>query len=114
MNTKESNILILNFMEVETIEAAMMGYKSLSYHNDWNWLLPVVKKINNTKFNELVVYVYIKIDGTHACTYSQIRTNEFNAHWQLIEYIQDAEIESVYKIVVATIKEMNKHKKEVV
>lgn len=59
----EGNELIAEFMGVETREETATLHKrflinerfyaaqNLKYHLDWNWLMPVVEKIESIKFN---------------------------------------------------------------
>jgi len=46
MNTTEENKLIAEFMVVNIHEYVMNGGKTLEYHTSWDWLMPVLKKIN--------------------------------------------------------------------
>ena len=52
MKTKEGNILINNFMgkQVDPVNYSSLIFRSQGYyHKDWNWLMPVLGKINNLK-----------------------------------------------------------------
>jgi hypothetical protein len=54
MNTIENNKLIAEFMGLtittDGISLFDTDYKPLkNYHSDWNWIMDVVDKINNTK-----------------------------------------------------------------
>ena len=46
MNT-EDNKLIAEFMGVDIHEFVMNGGKKWEYHSSWDWLMPVVEKIEN-------------------------------------------------------------------
>ena len=55
MNTTENNKLIAEFMEVNDHEIEMercytnnMWSPFYRYNTEWNWLMPVVEKINNS------------------------------------------------------------------
>jgi len=45
METEESNKLIAEFMGVDIHEFVMNGGKKWEYHSSWDWLMPVVEKI---------------------------------------------------------------------
>ena len=47
MNTQENNELIAEFMGVDPIDIdyAIDEYGKLKYHLSWDWLMPVVEKI---------------------------------------------------------------------
>jgi len=47
MNTEE-NKLIAEFMGVDIHEFVMNGGKKWEYHSSWDWLMPVVEKIETT------------------------------------------------------------------
>tara|TARA_R100001440_G_scaffold39562_2_gene59056 strand:- start:12161 stop:12520 length:360 start_codon:yes stop_codon:yes gene_type:complete len=58
MNTKENNKMIAEFMGMqqtdigwydneETLQLRNNTFDELQYHKEWNWLMPVVEKINN-------------------------------------------------------------------
>ena len=67
MKTQENNKLIAEFMGITPNEEGVyhiskhQGYSecNLSYHKDWNWLMPVVEKIlNKSDDDELIERFY--------------------------------------------------------
>ncbi len=48
MNTTENNKLIAEFMGVDQvdIDTWLETNSNLHYHTSWDWLMPVIKKIN--------------------------------------------------------------------
>ncbi len=52
MNTTENNKIIAEFMDKDVALLESVGIEKytsdeLQYHKSWNWLMPVVKKIDN-------------------------------------------------------------------
>jgi hypothetical protein len=76
----------------------------LEYHKSWDWLMPVVEKIEETNF--------IKIVGKY-CGINKTSANSFN-NWVATEGVSftnpKSKIESTYKAVVKFIKWHNKNK----
>lgn len=83
-----------------------LGYISymMLYNKSWDWLMPVVEKIEETNF--------IKIVGKY-CGINKTSANSFN-NWVATEGISfmnpKSKIESTYKAVVKFIKWHNKNK----
>jgi hypothetical protein len=84
-----------------------LGYISymMLYNKSWDWLMPVVEKIEETNF--------IKIVGKY-CGINKTSANSFN-NWVATEGVSftnpKSKIESTYKAVVKFIKWHNKNKK---
>jgi len=56
MEHKEGNILINKFMEKEitpVVYSALIFQHQGYYHKDWNWLMPVVIKINQLDITDM-------------------------------------------------------------
>ena len=47
MNTQENNRLIAEFMGVGKLHEAQSSNQWNQYHTSWDWLMPVVEKIEN-------------------------------------------------------------------
>jgi hypothetical protein len=83
-----------------------LGYISymMLYNKSWDWLMPVVEKIEETNF--------IKIVGKY-CGINKTSANSFN-NWVATEGVSfmnpKSKIESTYKAVVKFIKWHNKNK----
>ncbi len=51
MSTKENNKLIAKFMDTEiTNNTKNILGSSLKYHSSWDWLMPVIEKIESLNF----------------------------------------------------------------
>jgi hypothetical protein len=92
----DNNILIAEFMEYRHNDKPMafmaINYEKL-YHKDWNWLMPVVKKITGLSDQE----TYFEVGHI----YDEISNSLFNAS-----------ISATYKAVVEFIKWNNKEAKQ--
>jgi hypothetical protein len=97
MNTTENNQLIAEFMNVDQvdIDQAYEDYGELRYHTSWDWLMPVVEKI------EVLGYTleknYQRIDKDWQCLIikgNDILFQEFNedsrlsTHYVVVEFIK--------------------------
>ena len=92
MNTTNNNKLIAEFMGITPNEAGVYhvskhkGYdvENLNYHTSWDWLMPVLKKIN------------LKL------------TPQNYSEWGMINRPTEYHIKDVYNQVVEFIKQYNK------
>ena len=112
----KENILIAEFMGMwaDPIDKSVMikmtpqgnevvPVESLNYHNSWDWLMPVVEKIENFIFDENNSY-NVTIGSTNYCVIQ-------DSNGDTIEIIKDngkSKLETTYKAVVEFIKEFNK------
>jgi hypothetical protein len=83
----ENNKLIAEFMGVDyvDIDTYLESNKELQYHTSWDWLMPVLKKIN-----------------------LQLHPDTYGA-WRMISRPTEYNIENVYAQVVEFINEHNKY-----
>lgn len=96
----EGNILLATFMDERKrnleLDDAKSGYR---YHDDWNWLMPVVKKCSES-------FEHHQYDSEE---YYHITEEIFHPDYSLSEFM-DADIEAVYSRVVTYIKWYNQNK----
>jgi hypothetical protein len=111
MNTTENNKLIAEFMGVETTSDAtnsMYHYegnsigRNLHYHNSWDWLMPVVEKIESDERYDVDILQY----GT------RIRENQKNIVSNIADISFDKKIEHTYDAVVEFINQLNNNNYE--
>jgi hypothetical protein len=106
MNTTENNQLIASFLgQTSTIyEFPQFGYiksngdwkdtfsaSELKFHKDWNWLMEVVEKINNTgRFEVIIQYGFCYVtDGDGELTLSCPAKNTIYAVYSaVVEFIE--------------------------
>ena len=83
----QNNKLIAEFMGVDyvDIDTYLENNKELQYHTSWDWLMPVLKKIN-----------------------LQLHPDTYDA-WRMINRPAEYNIENVYDQVVEFINEHNKY-----
>ena len=95
-NTKENNKLIAKFMGYD--KKSYLTKEDYIYHNSWDWLMPVIEKIENSKecfsFEIKESFVFISSNG-----------HNFIHHWNYSEY--SSKIEAVYMAVIDFIKWYN-------
>jgi hypothetical protein len=101
--TKTDNELIAEFIGDQGQRLNDPKWKSgdeliyLKYHKSWDWLMPVVEKIETLKFSVMVIGKYTRIQCPHP--YKEFATD-----------ICETKIQSVYKAVVEFIKWYNQQK----
>jgi hypothetical protein len=105
LTQQESNILIAEFMGVDAVDVDFhLETSELTYHTSWDWLMPVVEKIN--LLNDYRYTTYIASMDTRI---------EDNVTGKVIvdincEHSIDELIQSVYKAVVQFIQWYNSKK----
>jgi hypothetical protein len=102
MNTQENNKLIAEFMSVDyvDVDTYLEDNKELQYHTSWDWLMPVVERIESFIFDENNSY-NVTIGSTNYCIIQ-------DSNGDRIEIIKDngeTKLETVYKAVVEFIKQ---------
>jgi hypothetical protein len=106
----EGNKLIAEFMDSIDSSFKWDGYKFTNdvswiiseYHFSWDWLMPVIEKIETIKIEEY--NINFSIMGKAACWTP--------SHWcGLKTYLADSKIEAVYIAVIEFIKWYNSNKK---
>ena len=100
---EDSNILIAEFMGYVFVNGVYESPKDefhideMLYHTSWDWLMPVVEKIENIAIDEDVFYDVLmhglECSIGHVCNVGQTK------------------MEAVYKSVLEFIKQHNKNKK---
>ena len=115
MNYTETNKLIAEFMKWKKVNAGLVGYETphsvaliqpseMLFRDSWNWLMPVVEKINLLDDYNYTVYI-ASMDTT-------IRNN--NTGKVVIDVSCENSVDelrkSVYKAVVEFIKFYNQNK----
>lgn len=116
MSITDNNKLIAEFMgckpifkdkkeyQMVTHENMCYGANELQYHKDWNWLMQVVEKIENTKYDNLTFDVFISKNKTHI-HYSA--NNEWFSN--IFLYEGKTKIENTYNACVEFIKWYNEN-----
>lgn len=98
--TTQNNILLAGFLDMLTTDSEgniKEDVNSFKFHSSWDWLMPVVEKIES-------VGVTVEIEG-HNCMISDITDSEYH------QYVaHDSKINAVYVSVVAFIKWYNDNK----
>ena len=91
----EDNELIAEFMGVDQvdIDQAYEDYGELKYHISWDWLMPVVEKVNETSYKIVI---------------SSNITELFDKEDNFINFQGDDIKINTYKAVVEFIKQNNK------
>ena len=106
METMESNKLIAEFMGKEIYQK----YHESNYHKSWDWLMSVVKKIDNTitlsSKDESYLYCFDMVSENHVTIFDSLTSTTIVK----VPFDKAYEIEPVYKAVVEFIKFYNKKK----
>jgi hypothetical protein len=103
MNITEKNILLSEFMEVnyseelnklrDAYEISQDDQPLKMYHNSWEWLMPVVIKIEKTTS----ISIDISCDNCQA----------FDCHEQKILFVEETEkMQSTYEVVVKVVQQI--------
>lgn len=96
MNTEDNNKMIAEFMGLNIDNGVQSDYMEheLKYHKDWNWLMPVVKKINQV------------------CGYDDYNKSRLHLQRVLNDCINEnaVGIDEVHKAIVEFINQYNKTK----
>ena len=93
----ESNELIAEFMDMEDHQE-MGKYVTPNYHNSWDWLMPVVDKIENFGFEFIISENRVKIKHNTDHSLEELFHSETIG----------SKLNTTYKAVVEFIKEFNK------
>ncbi len=90
----KDNILIAEFMEIEQF----VNQNKLEYHNSWDWLMPVVEKIESIGYEFTIVESRCKV------------SNNTDHSIKELFYIEKIgiKIDNVYDAVIQFIKQYNK------
>lgn len=103
MNTVEGNKIIAEFMG-EDYGYTDKGWKDrCGFHTSWDWLMPVVEKIESIKFADGYCGVHI---SSNECTlqHTKFRPNILNSqyhYWDTITH--DTKIKATWEAIVAFI-----------
>ena len=122
MKTMESNKLIAEFMGYEILyrpysngfielsDTQLCDVDDLLYHKSWEWLMPVVKKIDNTitlsSKDESYLYCFDMVSENHVTIFDSLTSTTIVK----VPFDKAYEREPVYKAVVEFIKWYNKNK----
>ena len=104
MNTQENNKIIAEFMGITPNEAGVYhvskhkGYslENLLYHTSWDWLMPVVEKIESI----------LPCDSIITIEYKDCRIPVNESGFDIVTN-EETKIEAVYKAVVEFINQYN-------
>ena len=118
MSNQENNKMIAEFMQLPTeifqprgiinygIDNSWYEEHELSYHTSWDWLMPVVEKIENTNlFPTAENAVNVTIGATLYCVIQDSYGEELEIVGQ-----DKTKLLSVYQAVVEFINQYNKNK----
>lgn len=121
---EENNRIIAEFMGATLTKDLQIMYpvyegdssyvKDLKYHLDWNWLIPVVEKIENTKIKDYS----ISTDITDCKTYISVYHYGEGGKWYILisnyneKYKDFNKIQRTYQAVIEFINFYNKQKEE--
>lgn len=106
----ESNKLISEFMDLEIISDGISwfdtNYRPLgSYHSSWEWLMPVVEKIEKEYKHEVHIYAHYNWKNPNRCTILTWKDDV------IIYTSSKSKIECVYEAVIEFIKLHNANDK---
>ena len=71
----------------------------LQYHDSWDWLMPVVEKIETILHDDSTVHI----------EYNRCWIDHYEA-WAIIDVVHNSRLEAVYKAVIEFIKWYNENK----
>lgn len=120
MITKEGNRLIAEFMGFKYIEdgdlvwnkVVSLCIEKLKYHSSWEWLMPVVEKIESLGFLTTIKYRNSKEDSFHEIIISK-NNRIFGESLETMEQILEAEnyskIQAVWNGVINFIEKYNEN-----
>ena len=100
INTLKTNKIIAKFMGKKMIsefDNPLIAHLELKYHSSWNWLMPVVNKINNFKEKKYSIHI--------VRNFVSFNINN-NVMWT---YDSHSLRESIYMIVIKAIEYINKY-----
>jgi len=104
----ENNKLIANFYDTyltvkyitTTVQQHISNYKDLRFHESWDWLMPVIIKIEKLGFSVDTKYCHcIIINGLNCDKYININT------------LKESKIKAVYEAIIKFIKWYNEKNK---
>tara|TARA_R110000772_G_scaffold24943_4_gene65452 strand:+ start:2166 stop:2525 length:360 start_codon:yes stop_codon:yes gene_type:complete len=118
MQITESNKLIAEFMggnfnndgvELKNFENLLKCYMNneLKYHKSWDWLMPVVEKIQSLHETKTEFGTLIDISTTHVsirCKDFKYSIDKISKNWKCFD------INNLYKVIVEFIKWYNEQK----
>lgn len=108
MKEYENNCMIAEFMDLRSTGMSVYKPSEYKYHTSYEWLMPVVHKINGIR-NDRDEFVFTLTIGPGKCT---LVDNAENV--TILERIHGAtEVELLYRTVIDSIKWINDHKGEV-
>ncbi len=101
----KDNKLIAEFMDLKSTGLSIYKESDYKYHKSWDWLMPVIDKIENFIFDENNSY-NVTIGSTNYCVIQ-------DSNGDTIEIIKDngnSKLDTTYQAVVEFIKQNNKNK----
>ena len=111
-NVTENNKLIAEFMGYPKHKIDFVGKrlnfensKHNTYHKDWNWLMPVVEKIESFVLNDDNSF-NVTIGATNYC----VIQDSYGEIYENIEDSEETKLLTVYKAIIKFIKWYNEQK----
>ena len=110
-NITENNRLIADFMGLDVFYDTKVHHETaeknkvteMKYHSDWNWLMPVVEKIESLVFTNDIYYNFNILGGCQVYVISSDME-------ELIDVSAKTKLLSVYEAVIEFIKWYNLNK----
>ena len=117
MKTQKNNKLIAEFMNEEigfsdTSEPCVLGdysWKPMKYHKSWDWLMPVVEKIEQSGYVYDFTIDYCSVFGYTVKITSELK-NTFSDFTRIRRIGESTKINTVYEVVMEFINWYNKNK----